>query len=97
SDRGFDLRAGRKRDLGLDFTRIGIEHVTEAAGFAGNRLAADEMPDLSHGYSPFLAASAPELPLRPLPMRTTTCLCRWPDDIRADSKRRQRPHGRCHT
>jgi hypothetical protein len=96
-DRAFHLGAGRKRDFGLDLARIGIEHVTEAAGFPGNRLAADEMPDFPHGYSSFLAASAPEFPLRPSPTRTTTCLCRWPDDIRADSERRQRPHGRCHT
>ena len=51
-DRVLDLGLAGERDLGLDLAGIGIEHVAEAAGRALDRLAADEMADLTHTCSP---------------------------------------------
>src|ERR1700686_3653233 len=57
-DRLLDLGLGRQRDLGLDFPRIGVEHVAGASGRAFDLLAADEMTDIAH-------CDLPELLCRP--------------------------------
>ncbi len=48
----FDLGFPRQRDLGLHLAGIGIENVAETARRALDLLAADEMADLAHAYSP---------------------------------------------
>ena len=47
----FTSRGIGQRDRGGDLAGGGIEHVAELAAGAGDRLAADEMPDLAHGAS----------------------------------------------
>ena len=44
-----DLGMLGERDLGLHLAGVGIENVAEAPGGSFDRLAADEMADLTHG------------------------------------------------
>src|SRR4029077_5563822 len=51
-DRVFHIRFAGEGHLRLPLAGIGVEDVAAAAGAARHGLAADEMADLAHGYSP---------------------------------------------
>jgi hypothetical protein len=66
-DRLLDLGALGERDAGLHLARIGIKHVALAAGSVLDGLAADEMPDLTHGrFAPFQTVTRRLLPVFPV-------------------------------
>ncbi len=56
-DRVLDLGLAGEGDFGLHLAGIGVEHVAGAAGGARNFLAANEMADLAHVFSPLDSAA----------------------------------------